>query len=156
MSALFGDEPDEDVPQRNHGLSSMFAEEPDECEDTALFRAEPAEPDSQLCPFGIEKDETEQQIVEKPDSGTDEDEDDAYEADVDEEVVSSRQQLFDLSFATMNHFMASQLCTQHGGSSSSSRPVKKRCYDNTRRAAKAAAGKVNSSFKRVPRDDPDT
>ncbi len=150
---LFHAEPDE--PSDG---GAFFGDEPDE-EDRqpTLWQDETEEADGQsACLLGIEKDEVEQTFSDSPDDSSDY----AYEADVESDLVSSRRSLFDMSFTTLNRFMAGQLCKAAGDSASSNMPAKKRrCYNNAKRAAKAAAGraqKQGSTAKRVPRNDPDT
>ena len=162
MDGLFRDEPDEDEctaysaatfreeldePEGEGIPAATFQQEPDEDESPQAFCTQPEQP------FDDEKDE------EGSDHHTDTDSDGdlAYEADVDEDSLLSRRQLFDMSFATLNQFMAGNLAKTDY--SAGSRPLKKRCYNNERRAAKAAAAKMQkpgSDHKRVPRDDPAT
>ena len=147
MAGLFRDEPDEDA----YGCPFTFGKEPDE-ECRSVFQTEPEEPDCPVGLFAAEKDEVDHQPVSLS-SGTESEDDTVYDADIDEDELSSRRRLFDMSFSTINRFMAGQLCKVDD--SSSAQPAKKRCYNNTRRAAKAAAAKVpKTSSKRVPRDDP--
>eukprot|EP00435_Cladocopium_sp_Y103_P069471 s18_g33.t1 len=147
MAGLFRDEPDED----DFGCPPTFGQEPDE-ECRFVFQTEPEEPDCPVALFAAEKDEVANQPVSLS-SGSESEDDTAYDADIEEDELLSRRRLFDMSFSTMNRFMAGQLCKLD--ESSSAQPAKKRCYNNTRRAAKAAAAKIpKTNSKRVPRDDP--
>lgn len=151
---LFHAEPDEP-----DDVGTIFGDEADE-EDRqpTLWQNEVEEEDCQPRLLGVEKDEVEQTFLDLESDSMDS----AYEADVDSDLVSSRKALFDMSFTTLNRFMAGQLCKAAGDSASSNRPPKKRrCYNNAKRAAKAAAGRAQtqgSTAKRVqvPRNDPDT
>ena len=143
------DEPDDD--------GTIFGDEADE-EDRqpTLWQNEVEEANCQPPLLGIEKDEVEQTFLDLESDSSDS----AYEADVESDLVSSRKALFDMSFTTLNRFMAGQLCKAAGDSAGANRPAKKRrCYNNAKRAAKAAAGRAQnkgSTAKRVPRNDPDT
>lgn len=145
--ALFQDELDEPNP---------FQDEPDETDEAELFRVEEDEPElaparsdpvpvrpGPMC-FGDEPDEESDNFA----SGSDSD----YLADV--EDAGGVKQLVDLSFSTLQKFLASELC-KNRTSSMAPPPKKKRCYNNANRAARAAARhKPREGPQRVQRNDP--
>ncbi len=150
----------------------MFDDEPDEPEqplaDLFLHQTEPDEEDRpQQCLFQIEENEPDEgpqfcARPEEPDEPSlgEASDDSAYQGDVDETVSAHHQPIFDMGFQVMSQFLASQLGTiSQNAKVSVDQPKKKRCYNNSRRAAKAAAAKglkPTSTRDRLARNNPET
>lgn len=156
---MFLDEPDED--DRLDVRSLALRPEPDE-EDRqpSMFQQEEDEPDEETTVFvqNAEPDEPDQEV----DSSLDEESDcSAYHGDVDESaVVANQRPIFEIGFQVMNRFLSSQLKTVSDQARvSAEQPKKKRCYNNAKRSALAAAAKAAKPPKsevRLARNHPET
>ena len=160
---MFDDEPDEpDEPEQTLADRFLHHTEPDEENrpQQHLFQVEENEPDEgpQFCvrPEGPEEPDEPSLGESSNDSASDVS---AYEGDVDE-TVSAHQPIFEMGFQVMNQFLASQLGkVSPSAKVSVDQPKKKRCYNNSRRAAKAAAAKAlkpTSTRVRLARNNPET
>ena len=150
-------------------MASLFQDEPDEDEGPSLFQRE-SELGEGMFPLQDEPDETEpcnaaavgihhvppQLFQDEVDEASDAASDSSgFFGDCETDAHhGSRQELVQLSFATLTKFLETQLCNV---SAKKDEPmVKKRRYNNQVRAAKAAANKHISTPKRVPRNDPES
>ena len=159
VAALFQPEPDEVEP-------SLFQDEPDEgSEDddaeqggigAGLFKNEPDEPeeperneqDVQFMPFQNEDDEH---------NHCSDSDDMPYLADDEGLDATIPKGIVDMSFSTLNRFLSSQLCKTSDVAVEP--PKKKRCYNNMKRLAKAAAHRSrrnSQTSEKVPRNDIET
>lgn len=151
LATLFQDEADEeDAP-------SLFQQERDDGGGFFPLQDEPDEPDEP--PTAIPAPAAAFLFQDEVDDA-DSDSSSCLGDDEHEGEKSSNTQLVQLSFATLTRFMESQLCNA-SGKSTPAPVVKKRHYNNERRAAKAEASKrlrsmASSTTHRIPRNDPAT
>lgn len=153
----------------NGTMALLFQDEPDEDEGPSLFQRE-SELGEGMFPLQDEPDETEpcnaaavgihhvppQLFQDEVDEASDAASDSSgFFGDCETDAHhGSRQELVQLSFATLTKFLETQLCNV---SAKKNEPmVKKRRHNNQVRAAKAAANKHISTPKRVPRNDPES
>ena len=146
-------------------MALLFQDEPDEDEGPSLFQPE-SEHGEGLFPLQDEPDEQErsnaavnlhpQLFQDEEDEGSDAASDSSGRlGDCDTDANhGSRQELVQLSFTTLTKFLETQLCNM-SAKAASEPTVKKRRYNNQRRAAKAAAKQITAP-KRVPRNDPES
>ena len=147
---LFQDELDEESPEGDHAACPL-QDEPDEESPLHSETDEPEDGVSHL--FQVELDEPEdkhptkvptlapkalQCLQDEPDEVSDSDES-AYLGDT--EISDAPQKsIVALSFSTVSQFLATQLCKPSAAAEKTEGPSrKKRCYDNSKRQAKAAA-----------------
>ena len=159
--ALFQDERDESSSSdTKREPLALFQDEPDEG-NVAPFHDEPDEDDSQIV-FMHEQDERTQPIGRPHPAqssparrcalfGNESDEDStgsnssAYMADGENEHDDHQKALVEMSLETLSKFLSSQLGKAASCHAAPEQPKKKRCYDNSKRAANAAAKTTNAA-----------
>ena len=148
----FGDEPDEADADDEGGTSHLFQDEVDEA-DSIFFKIDETAPPSSTKGGYVSESVCFQDELDEPSHSDSE----SCLADIDETEGDLRQErIVALSFSTMNTFMASQL-RKTPATVVPRPPRKRRCYDNSNRAAKAAAAKQvrgHPKTERIARNDP--
>lgn len=150
--ALFQDEPDELEEDTGPGLFGIEPAEEDRCR--APFEVEADEVTHAQNPFQVEPDEPDF-VAEVHQDGSESGES-AYMADVDEDTLANTKAYFDMSFSTLSQFLENKFIARGSDTAAAQPPTKKRCYDNTRRAARAEASRATRAAPektRVPRND---
>lgn len=150
MGDLFQDEPDEASPAspfgREHAEQSvLFMDEADEDVNSIQRRTE--RKSLSTGPVLHEPNERESQLFgDEPNESDDDDTDSDLEKVPDGDINQGSKSLVELSFSTISQFLSTQLARASASGTASSQPArKKRCYDNSKRAAAAEQRKAQST-----------
>ena len=168
---IFQDEPDEDssptaFQTEKEDAASLFQDEVEERPPTSAASSRGPHSSKDLRVLGEEPDERSRLETnlfgDEGDEETSDSSNSAYLADCENDCPKDQQQLVlqqvQLSFSTLNKFLATQLGFQQ---STAEPPKKKRCYNNLRRAAIAEERrkkqqKLNTGRKHQPRNSYDS